>query len=290
MSPVIAALTGALIVAGLLGIVAGLRPSPVRAPRRTAAPSPLLARWHRISGRTRALLGVGIAAGVVIALATGWLVAVIVVPVTVAGVPLLLSKPSAAAQIARLDAMEEWTRNLAGVLTVGVGLEQAMAATLRSTPAPIRPDVTRLVGRLRARWTTRDAIHAFADDLDDATGDLIAANLLLGADRRGPGLAPVLEALAESVAADVDARRKVEADRNKPRSSARIVTAISLVALVALVLTGDYVQPYATPLGQLILLVLLSAYGAMLVWMRAMAATKPTPRFLTASGGFRRTT
>ena len=85
--------------------------------------------------------------------------------------------------------------------------EQALVSTLRSTPEPIRPEVARLVSRLRARWSTEDALRAFADDLDDATGDLIAANLILGARRRGAGLASVLEGLAESVAADVRARR-----------------------------------------------------------------------------------
>ena len=51
-------------------------------------------------------------------------------------------------------------------------------------------------------------------------GDLVAANLILGARRRGAGLASVLEGLAESVAADVRARRQVEADRAKPRATA----------------------------------------------------------------------
>ena len=130
--------------------------------------------------------------------------------------------------------MEEWTRSLSGVLTVGVGLEQALVATLRSTPDPIRPEVTRLVARLRARWATEDALRAFADELDDATGDLIAANLILGARRRGAGLASVLEGLAESVAADVRARREVEADRAKPRATARWVTIITVGVLAVL--------------------------------------------------------
>ena len=69
----------------------------------------------------------------------------------------------------------------------------------------------------------------FADDLDDATGDLVAANLILGARRRGAGLASVLEGLAESVAADVRARREIEADRAKPRATARWVTLITVV-------------------------------------------------------------
>ena len=176
--------------------------------------------------------------------------------------------------------MEEWTRSLSGVLTVGIGLEQALVATLRSTPAPINPEVSRLVARLRARWDTETALTAFADELDDATGDLIAANLILGARRRGAGLASVLEGLAESVAADVRARRQVEADRAKPRATARWVTLISASVLVVLALSGQYVEPYATAIGQVILVVLLSAYVGTLIWMRRMATGKPLPRFL----------
>jgi tight adherence protein B len=194
----------------------------------------------------------------------------------------LLSAPPAAARVGRLEAMEEWTRSLSGVLSVGVGLEQALMATVRSTPDPIRPEVTRLVARLRARWSTEDALRTFAEELDDATGDLVAANLILGARRRGAGLASVLEGLAESVAADVRARREIEADRAKPRTTARLVTLITIGVLAVLALTGSYIDPYRSPLGQLILVVLLAAYVATLVWMRRMAAGAPLPRFLAA--------
>jgi len=192
----------------------------------------------------------------------------------------LLSSGGETEQIRRLEAMEEWIRGLSGVLTSGVGLEQALIATLRSTPDAIRPEVGRLVARLRARWSTEAALRAFADDLDDATGDLIAANLILGAKRRGPGLASVLEALAESVSADVRARRQVEADRAKPRTTARWVTIITIGVLAVLAFTGTYVDPYKSPFGQLLLSVLLGAYAAVLIWMRRMAAGKPLPRFI----------
>jgi Flp pilus assembly protein TadB len=200
--------------------------------------------------------------------------------VAVIGLPLLLVPPPSATQIVRLEAMEEWTRSLAGVLTVGVGLEQALVATLRSTPGPISAEVRRLVARLRARWDTEAALRAFADELDDSTGDLIAANLILGARRRGAGLASVLEGLAESVAADVRARRQVEADRAKPRSTARWVTIISVSVLVILAISGTYVAPYRSPFGQVLLVILLTAYVATLVWMRRMANGRPLPRFL----------
>lgn len=282
MTPLIPGVGGALVVAGLIGVVVGLRRAPERPPGPRQNPA-VRRTLPRLSGRTRLLLTVGLLAGVVVALLTGWLVAVVAVPAAVAGLPVLLSPPASAGRIHRLEAMEEWTRSLSGVLTVGVGLEEALIATLRSAPDPIQVEVGRLVARLRARWSTEDALRAFADELDDATGDLVAANLILGARRRGAGLASVLDALAESVAADVRARRAIEADRAKPRATARWVTLITVGVLVVLAFTGSYVKPYGSPLGQMILAVLLGLYVATLVWMRRMATGKALPRFIGAT-------
>lgn len=284
MTALVPVVAGMLVAAGVVALVAGLRPAraPVPGPAHRVGP------WRRagaVRRRTWLLLGAGLVAGLVAWLVTGWVLTMVAAPVAAVGLPALLSGARAGERIARLEALEEWTRSLAGVLTVGVGLEQALAATLRSTPAPIAEPVNRLVARLRSRWVTEDALRAFADELDDATGDLVAANLILSARRRGAGLAAVLDSLAESVAADVRARRQVEADRAKPRATARSVTLISAGVLVVLALSGTYVEPYRTPLGQVVLAVLLTAYVATLVWMRHMAAGKPAPRLLAASRG-----
>lgn len=277
MTPLLAALSGALMVAGaLVGVQAWRKhpPRPVR-PQRVRRQ-----RGSRLSPRGRRLLLIGLAVGVVIATVTGWVAAVVVVPAVVVGLPYLLSAPPADAEVRRLEAMEEWVRSVSGVLTVGVGLEQAIVTSLRSTPEPIRPEVSRLVGRIRARWGTVAALRLFADELNDPTGDLIAANLILGAQRRGAGLATVLDALAESVGDDVRARREIEADRAKPRSNARLITLISVGVLGFLALSGDYVAPYRTPFGQALLVVLLAMYAGALLWMRKMSQGKPMPRFI----------
>ncbi|MGI5188960.1 type II secretion system F family protein [Promicromonospora sp. CA-289599] len=283
MTVIFPALGGALVVAGLLGLIIGLRRTPVDA---TAPPgrrrSRAVARLMRMDRRTRLLALVGLAAGVVVYMITGWLVALVIGPLAGIGLPVLLSSNDSASTIRKLEALEEWVRSLAGVLTVGVGLEEALRMTLRSVPDAIRPEVTTLVARLRARWGTEAALRAFADDLDDATGDVVSASLILGARRRGAGLASVLESTAQSVADDVRARREIEAERAGPRSTARWVTIITACVLGVLALTGDYIQPYSTPIGQLLITLFLGAYVGLLVMMRNMSKGTPLPRFMGA--------
>lgn len=279
MNALLPAVFGALTVLGIIGAGLALRPH-TPAPKAPRAPSPLQRRLTTLSPRSRVALAVSLGVGVLLALLTGWLAAVVILPAAALGLPYLLSAPPAEARIRRVEAMEEWTRSLAGVLGAGVGIEQALTATLRSTPEPIKPEVTALVARLRARWDTEVALRAFADDLDDVTGDLVAANLILAARRRNRSLASVLQGVAESVAEDVASRRRVEAGRAKPRGSARLVTAFSLVVLLILAFTGDYIAPYRTPVGQIVLVFLLVSYAGGLLWMRKMAEGKPLPRFL----------
>ncbi|MDR0488694.1 MAG: type II secretion system F family protein [Propionibacteriaceae bacterium] len=269
---VILALIGGLIAAGILLVIQGARSVHRRR---------INLKWPRFNWRSPIAIAVLLAGvGLVVTVLTGWTVAIVILPMIGLGLPYLIGTTETASDIAKMEAMEEWTRSLAGILTAGAGLEQALIASLNSTPGPLKPHVTRLVIRLKARWTTPSALRAFADDLDDPTGDIIAANLLLGAQRRGDGLATILEDLAESVALDIRARRHVEADAAKPRATARWVTIITGVVLLALFFTGDYVAPYKTGVGQVILLAMLAAYAGVLVWMKKIASGQPSLRFL----------
>lgn len=69
MIALVPALAGALIVAGVIGVIAGLRPAPVpeRRPR-----SRRVRRLQSLDRTTRRLLLGGLGAGVVAWLVTGW--------------------------------------------------------------------------------------------------------------------------------------------------------------------------------------------------------------------------
>ena len=61
----------------------------------------------------------------------------------------------------------------------------------------------------------------------------------------GPGLARVLTELAHSLTEEVTMRRKVEADRAKPRANARWLLLITVAAAGLAALNGDYLPPTA---------------------------------------------
>lgn len=283
----IGVLIGVLVTGGLVAVIAGLRksePPPARPSARPAWVSTVRSQLDLTSTeRTRALVAAGVA--VLVAAGTGWVVLVLVAPVVAVGLPRLLSATQEKEKIARLEAMEEWTRSLAGVLTgAGAGLTDALTSTLRAAPGPIRPQVELLVARLQARRDTESSLRAFADDLDDTTGDLIAAALILGAKETGAGLSRILDNLADSVADQVHMRRDIEAERNGPRSQARMLTIIFSVCLAGFVFATKFGQFYRTPGGQVLLLIMVALFGMSLYWLRLSTLSKPTPRFLPASG------
>nr|WP_231980859.1 type II secretion system F family protein [Tessaracoccus coleopterorum] len=248
---------------------------PVSRPRHTNGNRPKITRatWIKI--------GVGSVIGLVAALLTGWVVLVAMVPAAIVGVPYLLGSGSDVAGIKQLDALEEWTRSLSGVLGAGVSLEQAIVVSQASAPAAIEQQINNLAARLRSRMSSEEALRRFADELEDTTADKIVATLILGARRRNVGLTRILEDLAESVAEDVSARRMVQAERARQTTTVRYVTLITVVFFGGfLLLGGAYVAPYGTALGQPILAVLLAAYVGVLVWLRKMNRAEPLPRLL----------
>lgn len=237
----------------------------------------------KISRRNKILL---VAGGVLVGgltwMVSGWFIALPLGPVIFVGLPFLLGKPAAeGGEIARLNAMEEWVRNLSGVLAVGTGIEQAIIATHKAMPEALTTEISRLIQRLRTNTPPIiDALRGFADDLDDATGDLIVGSLIQSAAIRGSGLTAVLDRLSRSVAEDVRNRRAVEAARKGSRTTARWVTIITIGFTVGLFLFTDYMTFYKTPAGQLIFLVQIAGFIACLLWMKKLIQPPKLSRFL----------
>ncbi len=265
----------ALIIIGLVGTPPGTQRTATR--HRRAVTTDL--RWHAVRWPVAALVALGVWA------MSGWPALGLGAAAATIGLPAMAAGGRRAeVAIARVEAVEEWTRRLADVLAIGVGLEQAITTAARSAPEPIAVEVATLAARIAARTPTETALRRFADDLDDASADLVVAALILASRRRGPGVAAALTAIADSVGEEVAARRRIEADRAKPRTTARAVTAITLAIIGAGTLHRGYTEPYGTLLGQVVLTATLGFFAAALWWMNAMTLTTQPARILTSSG------
>ncbi|MFT4011494.1 MAG: hypothetical protein QM655_15775 [Nocardioidaceae bacterium] len=79
-------LAGALLVAGVLAVIAGMRPAPPAAatPGRSA-------RRLRLGRRARLMLLAGVGVGLAGWVVAGWALALVLGPVAVVGLPVLLS-------------------------------------------------------------------------------------------------------------------------------------------------------------------------------------------------------
>jgi Flp pilus assembly protein TadB len=268
------AIAGLGLFVGVLAIV-GLPERPAGRPARRRRPG------RSAQDRTRRL-GLGLVGVVLALLLTRWVVAALAIGLLVAFWDRIAGSDAAERiGINRLEALASWTESLRDTIAGAVGLEQAIPATAVNAGVTIRPSLNLLVDRLRIREPLPDALLAFAEDIDDPSADVICSALVLNSRLRGPGLRDVLTALATSAREELDLRRRIEASRKSTRRSVRIVLVIVLGVMGLLaVFNRNYVKPYSSVEGQLVLLVVVFLLGAGLVWLRNLAATRAGERFL----------
>lgn len=291
MNAQIAVIAGLLVVGGIVALAAGLsrRWEPVTPTRRRPGRSP----WARLSrrppgrrGRRRdVILVVSAGFGVAVAAASGWVVAIAVAPLLALGLPYLLSLPLPR-DVQLLEALDRWVRGLAATLSTGRSVADSIRVSRRSAPPAIAKEVGMLISRLDSRWDTHAALQRFADDLDSADADPVVAALMLASDRGAVGASTTLRELAESIQDQLRGRRLIETERSKPYVVVRQVTVITMVTLVGIfLLSPGFFAAYRTPVGQVVLTVLLTAYVGSLILLRRRAKQEPRERILVRAGG-----
>ncbi|RLV57063.1 type II secretion system protein [Aeromicrobium phragmitis] len=270
-------LLGALVGVGAVVLIAGLTPAEPK-PAVVGRQSRLLEELK--SGGSRIPWAVG--AGFVILLLTRWPVLAIAAGVLVVFGPALIGGAAAERRsIERLEGLASWTESLRDTIAGAVGLEQAIPATAYAASPTIAQPLADLADRLRVRTPMPVALQRFADDLDDPSADLIVAALVLNSRLRGPGLREVLGSLARSAREELEMRRRVTASRASTRRSVQIVMVITVVFVFGLsIFNRSYVAPYTSPVGQMVLLLILGLFAAGFAWMRRLSDVELPQRFL----------
>lgn len=246
---------------------------------------------HRGSAQWQRRAAIGLAVGLMVLVATRW-VAVAVGVGVLAGAwsQLFGAGRSARRGIDRLDALAAWTESLRDMVATGAALPEALPASAVAAGPAIRPQVDTLIDRLQNREPLTDSLLRFADDLGDPGADLVVAALVLNVQAQGRQLRAVLTALARSSRSELEARRRIEADRRAVRRGVQVVVLVTVVmALGLLTLNPAYVAPYREPIGQIVLAAVVAIFAVGFAWLRRLAEFRPPGRFLelTAQGAVR---
>lgn len=261
-------LIGAVVVAAA-GVAMASSRGPARAAARAVDPVPPVAGVTVWMG-TFAL--------------TGWLLPALVLAAAAAMGARRVRRRDGAGRhsVERVDALASWVENVRDVLRAGHQPVGAIAVTVDTCPAAIRPQVRSFSARLAAGHGAEQAVRRFADDIDDPLADLVAVGLLV-AITRGAETEGVLSSLAAQTRHAAERRRIVEAERAPVQREVQMVSVVMCVLLAGLLLFGrsSYLDAYDDAAGQVVLAVVLLAYSALVVWVVRLTRFPRPGRFIS---------
>lgn len=228
-------------------------------------------------------VGLAVLAAVAMAVATGWIVGVIMAALGAATAPTLVgAKRKRDALVELTEALATWAEQLRDTISSASGLREAISATSEVAPAAIAAPVRELEVRLRSE-SFAPAIRRFAEGMADPTADKIAVALLIASERRGQRLTDVLSEVARAAREHAEMQLRMEAARTRTYTQALTVTTV-LVTMFGLMvlLSRDYLAAYDTFQGQVVLFVVMSGWGAAFVGLVKMSRVRQPERVLNA--------
>ena len=281
-----------LFVACVVVVISGMWGAGFALRGRAAGDGPFRSRATRVRtagvltmARHRAIRwAIALGGGALVWLATGWPIGGLLFAVLVMTVPFFFGGAKIAAdRIRMLEALEQWVRYLSDAMSAGSMPVQTIVKSAEHAPPAIKVQVTRLATRLATpRLDRNEVLEAFADEIDDALGDIVVLALKRAVNARGGERVPqVLQTLAEAVAADVKARRNIEKGRSGPRKETQTIILFLATGVGALALFTNYPRMYATAEGQVVLSILGAVVLLALGMMRRLSVGGQPPRILT---------
>lgn len=278
MTALAAALCGAVAGLGVVLVALGVRGTAPREPR-PERPTPA---WMG----DRIVLRVAFAAValVVVWLVTGWPAGGAIAAVGGAAAPSLVGARARRNEaVAKIEAIAGWAEQLRDVMAAAAGIQEAIVATGPLAPAPIRAEVRRLVERISTRRERLGpALEGFADELAHPLGDMVVTSLLLASERQGR-LGDLLGEVARSARQTATMRLRVEAARARTYVTTRLIVGTTAVISVWLVVfRREYLAPFDTAGGQVMLVVIGAVFIGAGSLMRRMAEPNEPARLLGA--------
>ena len=281
MNALVLAVLGGCIGVGALFLIAGLSGRVLL--------NPGLLRGGRISGAVdRALLrgGLALGAATLTVAATRWVSLALVAAGAGWWSPTWWGRRgSSGRELAMTEAIAAWTEQVRDTLAAANGLEHAIGATARLAPAPLAVAVERLAARADYE-PLPEALRRFAEDVAHPMADFVVAALVIAAEKEARDLGALLGQLAEAARDEARMRTRVWVGRARSRSAVRIIIAVVVSFITALlVFNRAYLRPYDTAGGQVVLAAILALFGASFVAMEHLGRIRLPERFIGRRGG-----
>jgi hypothetical protein len=232
--------------------------------------------------RTRLILG--LIAGLVMWWLTGWPVAIVMATLAGAMAPTVMgASRRRRAAVDRIEAIASWCEQMRDTIGSAAGLQEAIVVTSRVAPAPIRSAVQDLASGLR-RNDLSEELRRFATAVDDPAADQVAVAFILASERRSNNLTELLDDVAAAARADAEMRVRTETARAQSYNEAKVVSAVVVLLFGMLLLFNrDYLEPFGTFIGQIVLAVVGAMWIFSLSAMSKLSEIRRLPRLLSFS-------
>lgn len=261
------------VAAGGVVLAIGEAFSPPRPKRPTRRRAPIDTRWF-----TAAVI-----AFIVTLAITRWPIAAIGASALVAGWPTLFPS-DATQQRQRLEGIAKWLEDLRD-LQQGSNLDLIETLDQASIRAPktIATELAAFSSRTGHHTPLGEALIGLADDLDHPVADsAIAAMLFASGDASGSSLHTTFAMLADTARDELVARDRIDRMRlNFQRSMRRMLVILAALIGYMFVVTGETLDPYSKPLGQMWLVIPICLWGLSLLWLRRLSRYERVGRYIS---------
>lgn len=274
-SPLVGALLGAGVGLGVCLAVAGWLGLLDR-PRRTTPRRPRPSFDHVVTRAGLAFLGLVLAGWW-----TGWLAAMAAFGLLGWMAPSFVGlRARRRRQLARSEAIAVWSEMLRDLLVSNAGLHEAIGKSARVAPAVIRDEVNALYVRSQ-RGDLSGALTRFADEMDDAIADTVVTALQIADQRAVSDLGSMLAAVATSTRETVAMQLRINATRARTYRTAQLIAGIMAFFVGLLIVTNrDYMEPFGSFAGQVVLLAVAGLIGASIWAMIVLSRPAHSERLL----------
>jgi hypothetical protein len=240
----------------------------------SATPTPQASTPSMLDGLGGGRVAVSAAAGFVALLLTRW----VLLAVFVGGVVLLwgrlLHDDRAADERARVEAIAKWLEDLRDTLRgSSMGAEEALEHVAMRPPTAIAGPLRHFLHRRRQGYRTEEALADLGDELAHPTSDaaIAALCLVVGGSTSAGRLYGTVQALAAAARDEVTARERIDRTRAIYQTSMqRLVVIGALLVAYLRFAGGDLLDPYDSPVGQVVLFIPLAMWLGCVLWLRSL--------------------